>query len=140
MIRRPPRSTRTDQLFPYMTLFRSNLASLKMDGVDFDIGYGFDTEASGFLEFFARGTWLRSYEIEAAPGSGYVDRLGKYSPADGASPVPLRSTPGVRWHYGNLNASLTMNYVDDYECSAGCYVPHATGMPLRPTSPVGARQ
>src|SRR3546814_2079592 len=28
MIRRPPRSTRTDTLFPYTTLFRSPLASL----------------------------------------------------------------------------------------------------------------
>src|SRR3546814_8803978 len=28
MIRRPPRSTRTDTLFPYTTLFRSNAASL----------------------------------------------------------------------------------------------------------------
>src|SRR3546814_12584383 len=27
MIRRPPRSTRTDTLFPYTTLFRSSLAS-----------------------------------------------------------------------------------------------------------------
>src|SRR3546814_13631212 len=28
MIRRPPRSTRTDTLFPYTTLFRSELSSL----------------------------------------------------------------------------------------------------------------
>src|SRR3546814_8626482 len=28
MIRRPPRSTRTDTLFPYTTLFRSDLPSL----------------------------------------------------------------------------------------------------------------
>src|SRR3546814_17233439 len=28
MIRRPPRSTRTDTLFPYTTLFRSSLASI----------------------------------------------------------------------------------------------------------------
>src|SRR3546814_6261917 len=28
MIRRPPRSTRTDTLFPYTTLFRSNLMKL----------------------------------------------------------------------------------------------------------------
>src|SRR3546814_14554300 len=28
MIRRPPRSTRTDTLFPYTTLFRSNAARL----------------------------------------------------------------------------------------------------------------
>src|SRR3546814_5898662 len=29
MIRRPPRSTRTDTLFPYTTLFRSSLGDLK---------------------------------------------------------------------------------------------------------------
>src|SRR3546814_5504447 len=31
MIRRPPRSTRTDTLFPYTTLFRSHVASLRFD-------------------------------------------------------------------------------------------------------------
>src|SRR3546814_10612242 len=31
MIRRPPRSTRTDTLFPYTTLFRSQLARLIAD-------------------------------------------------------------------------------------------------------------
>src|SRR3546814_18665562 len=32
MIRRPPRSTRTDTLFPYTTLFRSALVMLDADG------------------------------------------------------------------------------------------------------------
>src|SRR3546814_10818178 len=32
MIRRPPRSTRTDTLFPYTTLFRSGLARLVVSG------------------------------------------------------------------------------------------------------------
>src|SRR3546814_14336414 len=30
MIRRPPRSTRTDTLFPYTTLFRSTAANLRL--------------------------------------------------------------------------------------------------------------
>src|SRR3546814_11255475 len=34
MIRRPPRSTRTDTLFPYTTLFRSGVASLIRNGSD----------------------------------------------------------------------------------------------------------
>src|SRR3546814_14925989 len=34
MIRRPPRSTRTDTLFPYTTLFRSDLARMKPLVVD----------------------------------------------------------------------------------------------------------
>src|SRR3546814_4576174 len=32
MIRRPPRSTRTDTLFPYTTLFRSQHALQRVDG------------------------------------------------------------------------------------------------------------
>src|SRR3546814_5968116 len=32
MIRRPPRSTRTDTLFPYTTLFRSNVADVTQTG------------------------------------------------------------------------------------------------------------
>ncbi|MFT3762999.1 MAG: TonB-dependent receptor [Pseudoxanthomonas sp.] len=111
-----------------------NLASLKMDGVDFNLSYGFDTSYGGSLEFFTRGTWLRSYEVEATPGSGYVDQLGKYSAI--GNPVPLRSTSGVNWNYGNLNASLTMNYVDDYECASGCFQPNAAGVPVAITSPV----
>src|SRR3546814_4737222 len=31
MIRRPPRSTRTDTLFPYTTLFRSQTSTLRMN-------------------------------------------------------------------------------------------------------------
>src|SRR3546814_14444563 len=39
MIRRPPRSTRTDTLFPYTTLFRSHLAviaAIRAEGVEID--------------------------------------------------------------------------------------------------------
>src|SRR3546814_1054322 len=34
MIRRPPRSTRTDTLFPYTTLFRSSLIALNALAID----------------------------------------------------------------------------------------------------------
>src|SRR3546814_3032007 len=34
MIRRPPRSTRTDTLFPYTTLFRSNRRDLYVDSTN----------------------------------------------------------------------------------------------------------
>src|SRR3546814_20764462 len=33
MIRRPPRSTRTDTLFPYTTLFRSKIAAVDLFGM-----------------------------------------------------------------------------------------------------------
>src|SRR3546814_19329854 len=37
MIRRPPRSTRTDTLFPYTTLFRSIQTDMRRDGGDYVI-------------------------------------------------------------------------------------------------------
>ncbi|MCD9031047.1 TonB-dependent receptor [Luteimonas sp. Y-2-2-4F] len=110
-----------------------NLASLKMDGVDFDLGYGFDA-GPGSFDLFVRGTWLNSYEVQATPGSDYVDQLGKYSAV--GNPVALRSQQGVRWHLGGLRATLTMNYVDDYECASGCFVPNAAGVPTAATAPV----
>src|SRR3546814_3678051 len=41
MIRRPPRSTRTDTLFPYTTLFRSGLLKLDMDMLKRPVNVGF---------------------------------------------------------------------------------------------------
>src|SRR3546814_3559893 len=41
MIRRPPRSTRTDTLFPYTTLFRSKDLSVR-DGSHLGVPKGFD--------------------------------------------------------------------------------------------------
>src|SRR3546814_1941969 len=41
MIRRPPRSTRTDTLFPYTTLFRSDLAAnaaVELSASDMELG------------------------------------------------------------------------------------------------------
>src|SRR3546814_7578406 len=40
MIRRPPRSTRTDALFPYTTLFRSHLARLDLGDLPADRDHG----------------------------------------------------------------------------------------------------
>src|SRR3546814_13218766 len=40
MIRRPPRSTRTDTLFPYTTLFRSYLSSVGIEVADLGMRRG----------------------------------------------------------------------------------------------------
>src|SRR3546814_18052190 len=56
MIRRPPRSTRTDTLFPYTTLFRSQRAAADMDVVraagmkSIDLGLRGSRETNGRSE------------------------------------------------------------------------------------------
>src|SRR3546814_3172822 len=56
MIRRPPRSTRTDTLFPYTTLFRSCELDL---GVDPD-----DSDLRGWCIGFMEGVFLREARSE----------------------------------------------------------------------------
>src|SRR3546814_2066606 len=45
MIRRPPRSTRTDTLFPYTTLFRSNEPVQVLQQILVALGHGVGVEA-----------------------------------------------------------------------------------------------
>src|SRR3546814_6253000 len=59
MIRRPPRSTRTDTLFPYTTLFRSNPVLVLTDGVG--------------------GTVVRWLGASTRDG-GFIERIGSYNP------------------------------------------------------------
>src|SRR3546814_19147353 len=61
MIRRPPRSTRTDTLFPYTTLFRSGLAHLVL--VDQLAGLFFDQQRARGLDAQAALVGLAAAEV-----------------------------------------------------------------------------
>src|SRR3546814_10717169 len=67
MIRRPPRSTRTDTLFPYTTLFRSHrpgaYAGTSMDSIlhYIDQAGGIDPDRGSFLDIeVKRGSTVRA--------------------------------------------------------------------------------
>src|SRR3546814_4124295 len=78
MIRRPPRSTRTDTLFPYTTLFRSPVGrSFFIGSGDFDlvtpvarVNGGLDWEASSALSVSLKVNYLRS-NTTGESGYGY---------------------------------------------------------------------
>src|SRR3546814_11040335 len=57
MIRRPPRSTRTDTLFPYTTLFRSTGQSgnARANNVTLTATNGSTIDSSGLINLFAVG-------------------------------------------------------------------------------------
>src|SRR3546814_2039674 len=57
MIRRPPRSTRTDTLFPYTTLFRSHRAALHPRPEAAALASG-PRRARGFAGFWLPNAWL----------------------------------------------------------------------------------
>src|SRR3546814_15379920 len=78
MIRRPPRSTRTDTLFPYTTLFRSQLGADLVEHVVDHSGHDGDQR----LELRAQSVLLRR-------GDGAQDDVGR-------APEVLQPGEGVR--------------------------------------------
>ncbi|WP_430636441.1 TonB-dependent receptor domain-containing protein [Sphingomonas hankookensis] len=130
----PGPSRRPEQIQAIIRATQSNLAALKMEGVDFSVGYAFDLGKVGRLGVFGNGTLITGYALQATPGAAFQDRLGQYESV--GNPVPLRFRSGLDWANGGFSARGTLNYVDGYECAAGCYVPGATGAPVLSTTPV----
>src|SRR3546814_3086048 len=77
MIRRPPRSTRTDTLFPYSTLFRSQLARALAadDGIDLrDLHSTEPTGTAGiYVDAEGRNSIVIGAGANAALSAGHVD-------------------------------------------------------------------
>src|SRR3546814_2884039 len=95
MIRRPPRSTLTDTLFPYPTLFRSEMGDLA-EGVDAGIG------ASGALHQHRLAAEAVNGLLE---GGLYRRAVGLALPADEARPV-VRSEE----HTSELQSLMRTSY------------------------------
>src|SRR3546814_14404678 len=77
MIRRPPRSTRTDTLFPYTTLFRSHQRGAHID-VERPIAEAVDHE-------------IRDENARKRNGQALQNRLGQGQYAERQRPPPARS-------------------------------------------------
>src|SRR3546814_7457518 len=93
MIRRPPRSTRTDTLFPYTTLFRSRLRALE-EGIP--IIRSTPTGVSAVID--ARGQILGRIAHHRA---GFLDT---------ALPSPLPPTLRSEEHTSELQSLMRISY------------------------------
>src|SRR3546814_14399072 len=85
MIRRPPRTTRTDTLFPYTTLFRSGWRTGGGGGAP----GGLDCAGSG-SGFGERSRDLGGFPAPARPGTGNHHTRGGYGPASQQPAALLR--------------------------------------------------
>src|SRR3546814_15022887 len=121
MIRRPPRSTRTDTLFPYTTLFRSpsddeityiyqpqNIGDGKVWGVEFDLSTDLGFLGLPNTGIFGNVSWLDS-EITDLAGKrrfngqsdyvyniGFIQDIPSWGVAFGATPRQQAAAPEER--------------------------------------------
>src|SRR3546814_12437414 len=91
MVRRPPRSTRTDTLFPYTTLFRSHLGDgeAALEGNDLDP----PAQAGGNIHGQARGMDIALARRFAAAYPGLGARIACGSRAEPDASTVHRSHP-----------------------------------------------
>src|SRR3546814_17757834 len=90
MIRRPPRSTRTDTLFPYTTLFRSQAIVAAVNGpheCDIDRVTADRRDQAGCCPFFKRecDVWIAATELADDLRDQWMERRGiDHADADAA--------------------------------------------------------
>src|SRR3546814_4989843 len=97
MIRRPPRSTRTDTLFPYTTLFRSVVAGAVVDDDDL--------EAVGRERLGLEGADQAGQQARSAVGRHDHRHLGGHRIT-----VRLRTDPRSEEHTSELQSLMRISY------------------------------
>src|SRR3546814_11677690 len=92
MLRRPPCSTRTDPLFPFPSLFRSNAALEVVDQVrpDVVVGFGGYVWVPAYLAARKRGVPIVVHEGNALPG--IANKLGARMTRHVATSLDRKST------------------------------------------------
>src|SRR3546814_19348881 len=101
MIRRPPRSTRTDTLFPYTTLFRSNAIEALNKGAKIG-GFYHDTGEGGLSPYHLKHGGDLVWEL----GSGY---FGRSEERRVGKELSVRVDLGGRRIIKKQNKSLTLS-------------------------------
>src|SRR3546814_12785587 len=108
MIRRPPRSTRTDTLFPYTTLFRSLRHLLAVVGHHPGVGIGPREPRAGDRDLHLAGAHLVVREDQVAAAALYVESRAEVLECDrGALDVPTRTPLAERAVPRGLALALT---------------------------------
>src|SRR3546814_5702146 len=129
MIRRPPRSTRTDTLFPYTTLFRSRtdknlfLVDRKGLGVETRAGRSCDAPDIGLVVY--RKGWLEFVKLDPGPQEmrsvlhigavhgndvGRRLRIGEYPDADARTRQLFKRIRRSEEHTSELQSLLRISY------------------------------
>src|SRR3546814_18991377 len=97
MIRRPPRSTRTDTLFPYTTLFRSvgafqdmgRPARLVLGRDELQLGVPLEDAAEDHVQHWLHEDFVLERRLGRVTPTGHLDKAGLLVPLAGSAGVDV---------------------------------------------------
>ena len=95
-----------------------NLATLKTDGIDFQVDYGFGLGNFGDLNLNLVTTWVQSFDLQNLPGDEFLDFLGTIG-EDPAEAIPkIKGTFTAIWSRGDYSAATSVRYIDSMDHAA----------------------
>src|SRR3546814_416941 len=114
MIRRPPRSTRTDTLFPYTTLFRSGLGRLDAAGKTGTSNDGRDSWFAGYTGDHLAVVWVGNDQNEMTGLYGSTGAMRVWSGLFSRLPsTPLKvGNEGLDWQWVAQSSSTDASCPD----------------------------
>jgi iron complex outermembrane receptor protein len=103
----PPQSPVPTTINAIFESYAINLGTRKIDGLDFDLGYKFDT---GFGNFTLNVNANRQlgYRQEIVTGSGFQNLIGRQEA------IKWRGRGQISWNLDDLTVSAFMNYTDKF--------------------------
>ncbi len=87
-----------------------NLGGIQQEGIDFRVGYSFDTEGLGGFSGSLAGTYLLSYDNQALPIYDAIDLVGVFHNDYGLFPE-YRAFLNLGWTMGAVSVSLNSTYI-----------------------------
>jgi iron complex outermembrane recepter protein len=96
-----------------------NAAGQQVNGTDLDLDYRFRTDSVGSFDLHWTGTYLNSFKVNDATGSGFVQYAGGTALASSLPTVTglpkIRSLLAANWLYGAFTATYLLHYTGSYE-------------------------
>jgi len=90
----------------------NNLATLKTDGIDLQVDYGFGIGRFGDLNLNLVATFVQSWDLQNLPGDFFLDYLGTIG-EDPAEAIPeMKGTFTANWSLGDFSATTSVRYID----------------------------
>jgi iron complex outermembrane receptor protein len=112
-----------------------NAAGQQVHGTDLDVDYRVPTDRVGSFDFRLNGTYLDSFRVNDATGSGFVQYAGGTALASSLPTVTgmpkIRSVFAVNWNYSPIRVTYLLHYTGSYDdptipgsVKVGDYVTH----------------
>lgn len=89
-----------------------NFGQVKVEGIDFEAAYAFETQGWGNFIWTLKGSYVDSYEVLLSPGASPTEEVGHANRA--GYPVKLKGNTGLQWVKDGWSASVLARYLHGY--------------------------